>query len=240
TPYTLPFQNLKSRALVRIVDFFPPNIADFAVRKREKSEFDVLSECSADSSSSEDDQRRRPLPDDTETEEENDAASQRADDDNNADHTPKWEWRFALVLEDASSSKPTSTTPPTERLTAYVTEADAVFLLKLDACNLRRKSQALAALREKLFLLWGDLEERKETKAAGEREEQAEPKSMPFECCIKEYGVRSRRRAQVAADHDPSGGERDGHSEGHAGGGRGEENNWGWERKFAMFGTTIL
>ncbi|KAL8918368.1 MAG: hypothetical protein Q9208_007387 [Pyrenodesmia sp. 3 TL-2023] len=235
TPYTLPFQNIKSRALVRIVDFFPPDIADFAVRKKRTSEFDVLSECSGESSSSEGDDRRR-LPDDTDSED--DATSQRANDDNdgNRDHTPKWQWRFALVLEDASSSaRPTTATQPApERLTAYVTDADAVFLLKLDACNLRRRSQALAALRERLFLLWGDLEERKGRDAA---EKRAEASSMPFECCIKEYGVRSRRQARAVSDGCASG-EEEAHREGNQG--CREEDNWGWERKFAMFGTTIL
>ncbi|KAL8761303.1 MAG: hypothetical protein Q9184_002572 [Pyrenodesmia sp. 2 TL-2023] len=235
TPYTLPFQNIKSRALVRIVDFFPPDIADFAVRRKDKSEFDVLSECSGESSSSEDDRRR--LPDDTDSDDDDETNQQHDDDDGNTEGTQKWQWRFALVLEDASSPKSITATQPAERLTAYVTDTDAVFLLKLDACNLRRRSQALAALRERLFLLWGDLEERKGCDAAGEGTERAEASSMPFECCIKEYGVRSRRPARIADVDAESDNEEGPHGQSKQ---RREEYNWGWERKFAMFGTTIL
>lgn len=42
--YSLPFQNIKSRATVRIVDFFPPHLADFAVPRHKRSEFDALSD----------------------------------------------------------------------------------------------------------------------------------------------------------------------------------------------------
>lgn len=38
--YTLPFQNVCYRVLVRMVDFFPPNLADFAVEVPMKSIID--------------------------------------------------------------------------------------------------------------------------------------------------------------------------------------------------------
>ncbi|KAL8714049.1 MAG: hypothetical protein Q9225_006652 [Loekoesia sp. 1 TL-2023] len=242
TPYTLSFQNINSRAVVRVVDFFPPDIADFAIRRKRKSEFDVLSDCSEGSSSSSDDGQRE-LPPDTD-DDRDDINNSQAGDSDNLKHDSKWQWRFALVLEDASSS---STTPQqqNQRLTAYVTDADAVFLLKLDACNLRRKPQALAALREKLFLLWGDLEERKRDEGV---EVEGKARSMPFECCVREYGVRSRKgrgkwREWDAGDECGEGGEEGGEfeeGEGREEGREDEEENWGWERRFAMFGTTIL
>ena len=243
TPYTLPFQNINSRAVVRVVDFYPPDISDFAVRKKKKSEFDVLSDCSNISSSSDDD--RSDLPPDTDDDVEHGSQNQQEDEDGEKGNS-NWQWRFALILEDASSTSPS---PQNERLTAFLSDTDAVFLLKLDACNLRRKPQALAALREKLFLMWGDLEERRQSeKQDGERVAGKKATSMPFECCIREYGVRSRKarkeRDRVSEDDGASelqeqrrsdGGE----SERNRGGGEGEE-NWGWERRFAMFGTTIL
>ncbi len=53
-----------------------------------------------------------------------------------------------------------------------------------NARSLRKDPQALARLREKLFVLWGDLEE---LKASGSNDM---PSNTAFECCIKEYGVK--------------------------------------------------
>lgn len=125
-------------------------------------------------------------------------------------------------------------------MTVYIANDDAEFLLKLDAENLRTNSQALAALREKLFLLWGDLEERKTAEAVKQKQarkamgqieanEQVRkggdevPRGKAFQCCLKEYGVRSRKRG---------GGEVGGDEHG--------EQNLGWERRWRMFGTTIV
>ncbi|KAL9003250.1 MAG: hypothetical protein Q9188_003865 [Gyalolechia gomerana] len=227
TPYTLPFQNINSRAAVRVIDFFPPDIADFAVRRKKESEYDVLSDHSEDPSSDENPSR---LPADTDDEDDLNRTSRSHEGDRDGEESSKWQWRFALIVEDASSLPSSKEHNP--RLTAYVTDADAEFLLKLDACNLHRKPQALAALRERLFLLWGDLEERKrDGSSAGEG---GKTRSMPFECCIKEYGVRSRKgwRERAVKDDERSDAEKEEDAD--------EEHNWGWERRFAMFGTTIL
>lgn len=231
-PYTLPFQNINSRAAVRVVDFYPPDIADFAVRKKNETEYDVLSDHSGDSSSCDETSSR--LPDDTDDEEDDLRGSQKQSQKEDGIGSPsRWQWRFALVLEDASSSVPHAEKNP--RLTAYVTGADAEFLLKLDACNLHRNPQALEALREKLFLLWGDLEELRR-KGDGDDGERTRPSNKPFECCIKEYGVRSRESYRLPAigSDRPSDNEKgeDVDTE--------EVQDWGWERRFAMFGTTIL
>jgi len=116
--YTLPFQNIKSRTIVRIVDFFPSDLAQFAVRLPKPSEFDALSDHE---------------PSDTDT----DTSSQVLPRDSNGmteenEDERKWEWRFGLVLEDASEEK----IPKGEeraRMEVYVAEQDAEFLLKLDA-----------------------------------------------------------------------------------------------------------
>ncbi|KAL8677568.1 MAG: hypothetical protein Q9224_007183 [Gallowayella concinna] len=114
-------------------------------------------------------------------------------------------------------------------MAVYVAGADAECLLKLDACDLRRRPKRLAALREKLFLLWGDLEERKVAGVVegleAEREEnmKGKTKGIPFQCCIKQYAIRKAEESE-----DESGEMKD------------PEHIGGWERMFQMFGTTIL
>ncbi|KAL8964159.1 MAG: hypothetical protein Q9183_004654, partial [Haloplaca sp. 2 TL-2023] len=100
TPYTLPFQNIKSRAVVRIVDFHPPNIADFAVKRRPVSEYDVLSDYSGDSSSDSTPGPSSPNQDHNDDEDSDDLDESEY---TNEGRTRKWEWRFALTIEDASS-----------------------------------------------------------------------------------------------------------------------------------------
>ncbi|KAL9578401.1 MAG: hypothetical protein Q9203_007108, partial [Teloschistes exilis] len=171
-PYTLPFQNIKSRAVVRIIDFHPPNLADFAVRKKPPSEMDVLSDYSGDSSSSssssdtKNETSRPPAPLNNNNNDDKDLEPQsQPETEYTADGlTNNWEWRFSLTIEDASTSPSHQQQQQEEedpRTTLYVTDTDAVFLLKLDASDLHRRPRALDRLREKLFLLWGDLEERK-------------------------------------------------------------------------------
>lgn len=225
---TLPFSNIKSRAAVRVVDFYPRVLANFAVRKRQASEFDVLSEFEGDSdSSSDDDERLPPDTDEEDNREKDDRNADRSETDDSGDEKPEWEWRFKLVLEDASV--PSRSTEVNERMTLYVGGADAEFLLKLDACDLRRKPLQLAALGEKLFLLWGDLQEKMNAAIEGTDGEEGKGgvRSMPFVCCIKEYGIRSSRTPRDGGD-------------GHGGGESEQEENHGWERRFRMFGTTIL
>ena len=87
-------------------------------------------------------------------------------------------------------------------------------------------------MKEKLFILWGDLEERK-AKAIAEGNS-ATPhnwgpvSSVPFTCCIKEYGVRCSHESDaddgMVVNHDS---------------GCSHEDCFGWERRFAMFQTTI-
>lgn len=108
-PYTLPFQNINSRATVRVIDFFPPNLADFAVARPRASEYAILSEDECSESAS-------------------DQQSNDLDDRSEAEDT-QWEWRFGLVLEDALGSR------HQEKATVevYVTGQDAEGLLKLEA-----------------------------------------------------------------------------------------------------------
>ncbi|PQE21190.1 telomere-binding alpha subunit central domain-containing protein [Rutstroemia sp. NJR-2017a BVV2] len=129
-----PFSNQKFKANVRVVDYFPHDIRDFAVGRR-VTEYDMLSDCSSDEESEFDNLMDM-----------DSFAAQR-----------KWEWRFALVVEDADPDG------PKHRTTLIVGNSDAQMLLNIeaDACNLRANPEVLHAVKEQLFNLWGDLEEQK-------------------------------------------------------------------------------
>lgn len=74
-----PFTNRKYKALVRVVDYFPENLKDFARQYSEKErEFEALSDYSGD----DDD-----------------------DDEDTIAKTDPWEWRFALQVEDADKER---------------------------------------------------------------------------------------------------------------------------------------
>jgi hypothetical protein len=83
----------------------------------------------------------------------------------------------------------------------------------------------LSAIREKLFLLWGNLEEQKTT-ALASGEPLGRVSSIPFECHIKEYGVPcTHAKESDAMDVD--------------GQICSQADCFGWERRFAIFDTTI-
>ncbi|PTU24890.1 hypothetical protein P175DRAFT_055008 [Aspergillus ochraceoroseus IBT 24754] len=183
--YRLPFQNLCYRSTVHVVDFFPPNLEDFAVP--------IHHNPPAPGSS-----QQHPF--------------------------TKWEWRFCLLVESVPPPPPGQRK---ERVKLLVSDSDAVYLLKMDAANLRAHPSKLAALKEKLFLLWGNLQERK-TKAiedpTGCPLDSGSVSSLPFTCCIKEYGVRCHHPV-TDNDNDPLP--------------CGDRDCFGWERKFGMFMTVI-
>jgi len=179
--YPLPFINAKYRARVRVVDYEPKPLEDFAVH---------------------------PLPADSDVEMSPLDAAYDAS-------SPKLEWFFTLVLEEAgassSSTITTTTDPEQQRIKVHFQHEDAQYLFGNDIDDpqdLRTNPQLLAKLKEKLFTLWGNLEEKDGDTALSNR---------PFECCIAEYGV------EMDAD-DPE---------------RGQV-PFGWKRLYRMFGTTIL
>ena len=110
--------------------------------------------------------------------------------------------------------------------------------------SLRKSPTALAELRERLFLLWGDLEERKSRQALTPKEingnakatgKHERPKSKAFQCCLKEYGVKvqvdkasSRNGDEMEEDNDTAEKQNI------------EEKDWVWERRWRIFGTTII
>ncbi|PWW72446.1 hypothetical protein C7212DRAFT_286625 [Tuber magnatum] len=64
----------------------------------------------------------------------------------------EWTWRFALLVEGEDGAT----------LRVIVEGHDAVYLLGRPAADLRADRRELSALREKLFILWGNLEEVKD------------------------------------------------------------------------------
>ena len=190
TDIQLPFHNCRYKAQVRVVDFFPKTLEDFCAPYREGD--DMISDMEEDSDS------------------DVDTLSPSEFDDNDV----RWQWRFILLVEDARPLPPSDERPRYMEL--LVSDADGEGLLtKLDACNLRKNPQQLARLKEKLSILWGDLEELKQNAGDSAGNQILRPSNRPFACYIKEYGVRS---GLPASDH---GSERP------------------YERMFRLYGTSI-
>lgn len=217
----LPFTCSNYRAHVHVVDFKPSNLMDFAIPRKASSEFDMLSDSEPSSES--------------ESESDSDA-----DNTQNSAAALGWEWRFSLQLEDAVAA------PGQEKKRVWVAVDNraAQCLMGLDASDLRRKPKDLEALRQKLWVLWGDLEElnsvreRKRAKSAqaaqrgdaplhssdNEEESSMTPRkdkevhNTPFTCCIRQYGVTVREPDPTKVN---------------------AKNGKRWQRMFALFGTKI-
>lgn len=101
------------RATVRVVDFFPSKLEDFC-QARKNQDLDDLSDYSgsdcSDASGSEND------------------FDKSEDDGRSQSSTKVWEWRFALLVEDASLSSRSK-----EKMEVLVFGKDAEFLLRLTA-----------------------------------------------------------------------------------------------------------
>ncbi|KAL8742846.1 MAG: hypothetical protein Q9190_004740 [Brigantiaea leucoxantha] len=248
--FILPFQNINSRTgPVRVVDFFPRDLAEFCVRKAKgRGEFDVLSDYSSlDGSGSESGGGGDAL---SSRHEDLDGVDDGDDGDNEEEgegDKRDWEWRFSLILEDASNSVSNGHNQEASKLEVFVVNEDAEFLLRMNASDLKHRPKRLGMLREKLFLLWGDLEERTRDSGNGRgegrriledgdvnRNKEEGGKSRPFQCCIKEYGVFHGRKREVSRS-----GKEDGEKEEEEWRPC-EENGWGWDRRFRIFGTTII
>lgn len=217
--YPLPFVNRKYRADVRVCDFFPANLKDFARRKRVKQQVVGLDLLSNDG--------------------ESDVASS-SDDADDGEESAVWEWCFWLQLEDASPD-----IEPKQRFWVFVDNLSGQCLTNLDADSLEENESLLRKLRENLFILWGDLEDQKPARdAAGARSvnkgkkkrrgETPPPHSdgegdddglkvkvsnKPFSCCVAQYGVK-------VTENDP----------GKANAGERHR----WQRIFKLFGTRIV
>jgi protection of telomeres protein 1 len=210
----MPFNCVKYRAAVRVIDFYPHELEAFA-SLRKVSEYDCLNDTGSGASS---------------------------DSDIGPDDEVIWEWRFALRLQDAAKA------PQQTSTWIMVDNLDAQLLLSLDACDLKSDPETLNKLRERLFLLWGNLEEIKTLKKKNEEERRkridqppldssdvegavAKPsnkapqqdglalQNRPFSCCIHQYGVKVPEPNHLKAD---------------AGRGR------SWKQMFGLFGTQII
>lgn len=219
----LPFVNLNYRANVRVVNFMPPDLEDFAQPKK-VTEYGVLSDYESDADSG--------LEGDTEL----DPATPR-----------QWEWRFYLELEDANHPAPDKEEKK-KTVWVAVNNLSAQCLVNLDASDLRNDEKNLDALRQRLFLLWGELEEKKSLEGeqkyqaaltsralldrpplhSSDDESSVPPKQQdagavqisnrPFVCCIQQYGVQVPEEDALKADA-----------------GEGKR----WQRMYGLFGTRV-
>ncbi|KAM0447930.1 hypothetical protein ACHAO4_008461 [Trichoderma viride] len=223
----LPFVNLNYRADVRVINFMPPDLRDFAQPKK-MSEYVMLSDYEES---------------DADSDEERGSTADRA-------AVRQWEWRFFLELEDANFPKDHGGKKKT--LWVAVNNFSAQCLLNLDASDLHQDEDNLDILRDRLFLLWGELEEKKnigeenkhraaqvalantnlnrppshssdDENTAPQKQEtelrSSQISNLPFSCCIRQYGVKAREEDPAKADA-----------------GKGKR----WQRMFGLFGTKIV
>ena len=142
--YDLPFINARYCARVRVVDYHPKVLEEFAVH--------------VDTGGSSSDPDAWTL-----------------------EGSPKYEWAFSLLLEDATKTgHPVNTDE--HQLWAHVHHGEAQFLLgdMADPDDLQHRPELLRQLKEKLFILWGNLEEKGEGDVLSNK---------PFQCLIEEYGI---------------------------------------------------
>ncbi|KAK4142175.1 uncharacterized protein C8A04DRAFT_13480 [Dichotomopilus funicola] len=229
----LPFVCANYQTRVRVVDFFPRSLEQFAC-SRKVNEYAILSDNEDDSDSGSD---------------ESASSSDYDGSDGGGGSRRTWAWRFALQLEDASP--PDSSAGPPPRLWALVDDLEGQCLVGMGAGDLRRKPRLLDQLRETLFTLWGNLEEVKSQQAATAEKVQtsnrarqqqclggrlpkppldsslppntpvmprieAEVSNKPFTCCLRQYGVQENEE------------------------GEGEDTEREWIRCFGLFGTRII
>lgn len=225
----LPFTNANYRTQVRVIDFHPANLQDFAVSVK-RNKYACLSDAGDDS-------------DDDEVA----STSSFANDYERKDYV--WEWQFALKVEEVSTSTANKTKKKPAATWVLVNNHDAQLLIGLDAANLRadENSESLMNLREQMFTLWGNLEERKSKEEAARRKRAEQPleappvdsepeegegvggedvvdppssqlTNKPFRCCLRQYGI--KREAGLDEEANAGGGYR-------------------WERMFGLFGTKI-
>lgn len=152
TSLVVPFICAKYRSRVRVVDFFPPSLEDFTC-SRKQTPYDMLSD----------------------NEDNGDGSSSSSSNDIAARSVRRiWEWRFALQVEDPGPPETTERQNRKQdsrpRLWVLVDNIEAECLVGLTATDLRQDQQTLELLRERMAILWGNLEDHK-TKAATRRQE---------------------------------------------------------------------
>ena len=185
----LPFINAKYRSYVRVVDFHPPSLTQFAVGRNKPKYGDIL--LSDDDNSSDDDESATP------------------------DQDATWEWRFSLQLEDASPSpSPQRVWVVIDNAEGQqLTGLDAADLRHdVDALsnlhdrmailwgNLGEVKDKAAAKKENngKVAAPGGLQALPPDSSDGEDEEPALA-NMPFACYIKQYGVPFQRVVETGA-----------------------------------------
>lgn len=227
----LPFTNVNFRAQVRVVDFHPANLQDFAVNVKRKKY-----PCLADEGDESDE----------------DGSPSSSDSEIDPEQVERvgyvWEWRFALKVEEVSPSTSKTKKKPAASVWALVNNQDAQLLTSIDAVNLHSEENksVLADLREKMFTLWGNLEECKTWEEATKKKRTGKPleappvdsddeerentvninvgpassqlTNKPFRCCLRQYGI----KVETEKNEDDDAGE-----------------DYRWERMFGLFGTKI-
>lgn len=201
--YILPFTNAKYRTRARVIGFFPKHLEDFAIPLDDNDDNNVNSPTQTSLPKSSD------------------------------EPSTKYIWSFSLLLctptPTTTATTTTSSSSSDEKIWVTLHHSAAQFLFgndMPDPTDLHQNPMLVGKLREKLWTLWGNLEE---VERDGEGEVVGGSLSnLSFECCLVEYGVE--------VDEGDEDGERD-RAQGEEGG---VVRVKGWKKKFGMFGVTIV
>lgn len=225
TKLLVPFVNANYRTYMRVVDYYPRDLKRFARKMKTTKSME-----------------RRLLGEAPESYEECESDS----DDDYSNYTYEWHWCFYLKLQDATPRDEAAASQPRQAIWAGVDNLAAQCLVDLDASDLGNDPVNLKKLRERMFTLWGELEEvvsREEAaaeraaaaaranKAPEDSDEESSDgsesilptstpsvKNRPFQCCVRQYGVTVPEDDESKAD---------------AGDGK------RWQRMYGLFGTKI-
>ncbi|KAF8445267.1 hypothetical protein BGX38DRAFT_1195881 [Terfezia claveryi] len=192
-----PYVNRNYRTICRVVDFLPHKLEQFCVRKEVKPK---ATHSKLDNKG----QVMNVYSDGSEKPAFGEEHDHEGDDDDVPESQRKeWEFKFALLVEGEDGA--------TMRL--MVDDKSAQFLLKMDATDLKADPCVLAELREKLYILWGDLEERKSRKLKrldmGKRGTGREPDSRKRKSTPLKQHSKKRRRSNKNGDEDCTSGDSD-------------------------------
>ena len=100
----------------------------------------------------------------------------------NSNSSQTHEWCFQLLLEDATKTR-ANIDPNLDTMWVGLHHEEAQYLFGNnvgDTKDLYKDAALLAKVKQQLFLLWGNLEEKKDDE---------ELSNLPFECCVMEHGV---------------------------------------------------
>jgi protection-of-telomeres protein 1 len=137
---TAPFSNRKYLVNLRVVDYWPHMLEEFSVGRR-LTAYNILDEYDGGEST------------------DNEGDMKKMHEGKGWGAARSWEWRFMLLVEDALPKAKMAKN--LDRMWLVVDNEAGQMLFGDDAVSLRQDQSALEVLKDKTFVLWGDLGDKK-------------------------------------------------------------------------------